>query len=87
VRAGFGAEGNELTYFMLFGSNFIINCTDRKQQFTLFPFVSSNAYYYNEEDAYRSVTIPDLAPSEEITGEAEFNITGGEFTFVYSKRP
>ena len=26
VMAGFGAEGNEVTYFMLFGSNFIINC-------------------------------------------------------------
>ena len=25
VRVGFGAEGNEVTYFMLFGSNFIIN--------------------------------------------------------------
>jgi carnosine N-methyltransferase len=72
---------------MLFASNFIINCSERRQQFTIFPFVGSANYYYNEEDAYRSVTIPDLAPAEEIKGEPEFNITGGEFTFVYSKRP
>jgi len=30
VMAGFGAEGNELTYFMLFGSNFVINCVENK---------------------------------------------------------
>lgn len=31
VKRGLGAEGNELTYFMLFGSNFIINCSERKE--------------------------------------------------------
>jgi carnosine N-methyltransferase len=47
VMLGFGAEGNEITYFMLFGSNFIINCSERRQQFTIYPFVHSTAYYYN----------------------------------------
>jgi hypothetical protein len=48
---------------MLFGSNFIINCSEKRDQFTIYPFVSSLAYYYNEEDAFRSVTVPDLAPA------------------------
>lgn len=26
IEAGFAAQGNEVTYFMLFGSNFILNC-------------------------------------------------------------
>ncbi len=72
---------------MLFGSNFIINCSERKEQFTIYPFAGSGSYYYNEEDSFRSVTVPDLAPTQEIKGEPEFNITGGEFTFVYSRRP
>lgn len=59
VMSGFGAEGNELTYFMLFGSNFIINCSEKNNQFTIYPFIHSSAYYYNEEDMFRSVTIPD----------------------------
>lgn len=25
IEAGFGAQGNEVTYFMLYGSNFILN--------------------------------------------------------------
>lgn len=87
VQAGFGAEGNELTYFMLFGSNFIINCSEKREQFTIYPFAGCGSYYYNEEDSFRSVTVPDIAPTEEIKGEPEFNITGGEFTFVYTKKP
>lgn len=26
VEAGFGCQGNEVSYFMLYGSNFILNC-------------------------------------------------------------
>lgn len=66
IRAGFGAEGNEVTYFMLFSSNFIINAAQHKEQFKIFPFVSSFQYYYDEEDAFRSVLVPDVSPSEEM---------------------
>jgi carnosine N-methyltransferase len=72
---------------MLFGSNFIINCSERSNQFTIYPFVHSLAYYYNEEDVFRSVTIPDRAPIDHLVGEPDFNIVGGEFTFVYNQRP
>ncbi|WP_423790376.1 hypothetical protein [Listeria monocytogenes] len=57
-----------MTYFMLFGSNFIINCTEKKNQFTIYPFIHTMAYYYNEEDVFRSITVPERAPIEEIVG-------------------
>lgn len=87
VMAGFGAQGNQLTYFMLFGSNFIINVSEKKSQFTIYPFIHSTAYYYNEEDMFRSVTIPDEVPSQELQGEPDFSIVGGEFTFLYNQQP
>ena len=30
VEAGYAAQGNEVTYFMLYCSNFILNCTTQK---------------------------------------------------------
>lgn len=72
VRAGFGAEGNEVTYFMLFGSNFIINAAQQKRQFKIFPFISS-AYYRDEEDQFRSILIPDESPSQEMGEEEQPN--------------
>lgn len=53
---------------MLFGSNFLINCTEKKNQFTIYPFIHTMAYYYNEEDVFRSITVPETAPIEEIVG-------------------
>jgi carnosine N-methyltransferase len=31
VEAGFDTQGNEVTYFMLFGSNFILNLAEKKE--------------------------------------------------------
>lgn len=28
IEAGFHVQGNEVTYFMLYGSDFILNCAD-----------------------------------------------------------
>lgn len=30
IEAGFNTQGNEVTYFMLYGSNFILNCVEHK---------------------------------------------------------
>ena len=87
VRGGFGAEGNEVTYFMLYCSNFIINCSSAKEEFTIFPFISSSDYYYDEEDSFRSIKVPDVVASEELDDEPQFAIVGGEFTEVYKERP
>lgn len=48
VAAGFGCQGNEVSYFMLYGSNFILNATEYEKSFTIYPFISSTDYYYNE---------------------------------------
>jgi carnosine N-methyltransferase len=61
VEAGFGCQGNEVSYFMLYGSNFILNQVEEERQFKIYPFISSTDYYYNEEDIFRSVQIPDKA--------------------------
>lgn len=46
---------------MLYGSNFILNSSEEERQYKIYPFISSADYYYNEDDIFRSVMIPDKA--------------------------
>lgn len=77
VANGFGAQGNEVTYFMLFGSNFILNNTERREQFEIYPFIHSMNYYQDENDAFRSVLVPDLVAEEVVEEGANFSVTAG----------
>ena len=87
VRAGFTAEGNEVTFYMLFGSNFIINTAQAAEQFTIYPFIHARDYYSHEEDAFRSFKVPDVAPAQLLGDEPKFGICAGDFVEIYQKRP
>lgn len=62
---------------MLFASNYILNSTEKPNQFTIYPFIHSMSYYYNEEDIFRSVTIPDKALIEHVAEDANLAIVAG----------
>ncbi len=68
---------------MLYGSNFILNSADTKNQFTIYPFIHSPDYYYSEDDMYRSITVPCKVASEVVSSNANFSIASGEFIDVY----
>ena len=46
---GFKSQGNEFTYFMLLASNFILNYTDRCEQYEVYPFVHCFSNLKTEE--------------------------------------
>jgi carnosine N-methyltransferase len=83
VEAGFHTQGNEVTYFMLYGSNFVLNCAERKEQFEIYPFIHSLINHESEEDMFRGVKVPDKLALEVVPQDADFSMASGEFTEIY----
>lgn len=73
---------------MLLASNFILNYTDRKEQYEVYPFVHSFSNLKREEQAFMKVKIPDVCPNEVMKGHVkyDFSMVAGEFVDVYSKQ-
>jgi carnosine N-methyltransferase len=84
VEAGFDTQGNEVTYFMLFGSNFILNFAERREEFEIYPFIHSLSNHESEADLLRSVRVPDKVAMEVVPKGADFSMAAGEFTEIYA---
>lgn len=84
AKMGFNAQGNEFSYFMLFGSNYILNKTNHKQK--IYPFLHkfANNKFYNKN--FIAVEIPDV-PINVIPKDIAFSMVAGEFVEVYSSQP
>jgi len=62
VRAGYSAEGNEISYHQLLASSFILNFTVPGEQFPLFPWISSFANHVSRTNQLQKIMIPDVHP-------------------------
>jgi carnosine N-methyltransferase len=73
---------------MLLSSNFILNQTDRKEQYDVYPFIHCFSNLKTEEQAFLKVQIPDICPNEAMTPDRtyDFSMVAGEFVEVYSKQ-
>ena len=61
---GYKSQGNEFTYFMLLASNFILNYTDHKDQYELYPFIHCFSNLKTEDQAFTKIKVPDICPSK-----------------------
>jgi len=84
ARLGFFSQGNEFSYYMLLGSNYILNRCDHERQFSLFPFVHQTSNVNQDDDQLREVFVPDMVPINQLRGENEFSICAGDFLEVYA---
>ncbi len=85
---GYKSQGNEFTYFMLLASNWILNNSERKNQFEVYPFIHNFSNLKTEDQAFLKVKIPDVCPAEAMTSDKQydFSMVAGEFIEVYSKQ-
>ena len=63
VQRGFDAIGNEHSYFMLLSSAFVLNGSDREDQWTLFPWVLQQSNNWSDADQMKAIKIPDVLPA------------------------
>ncbi|KAL4895658.1 N2227-like protein-domain-containing protein [Aspergillus ambiguus] len=61
-RAGFAAEGNEISYHQLLASSWVLNHTRGARQHALFPFALHFSNLRSREQQLQKVMIPDAHP-------------------------
>ncbi|KAF8955490.1 hypothetical protein BGZ46_002630 [Entomortierella lignicola] len=82
AHAGFSAQGNEFSYYMLLASNFILNKTTQVNQFKIYPYIHSFSNIVRSEDLLTEAFIPDVNPRE-IPSGTDFSMVAGDFLEVY----
>ncbi|KKK19356.1 hypothetical protein AOCH_006281 [Aspergillus ochraceoroseus] len=73
-RAGFAAEGNEISYHQLLASSWVLNHTRGPQHHELYPFALHFSNLLSREQQLRKVMIPDVHPGATML-EAQANST------------
>uniref|UniRef100_A0A7S0UUK8 carnosine N-methyltransferase n=1 Tax=Polytomella parva TaxID=51329 RepID=A0A7S0UUK8_9CHLO len=79
----FQAQGNEFSYFMLLGSSFILNSMERRNQFHIYPWVLETCNHRSDADHLRSISLPDVLPSDLVPGPGYLSMCAGDFVEVY----
>jgi len=88
-NAGFAAEGNEFSYFMLFASSFVLNkCFDigpGEFQYKIFPFIHETSNIISWTDIMTEVRFPDIRLNETIEPSGTMNMGAGDFLDIYTE--
>ncbi|KAL3145964.1 hypothetical protein ABBQ38_015324 [Trebouxia sp. C0009 RCD-2024] len=85
TNLGFEVQGNEFSYYMLLTSSFILNNTQRAQQWTVFPWMHSNCNQKSVADQLRGVSVPDVHPGDLVQRLGLLSMCAGDFVEVYSE--
>jgi len=83
TKLGFSTQGNEFSFYMLLGSNFILNCMSEPNQFRIYPWIHCFSNTERAEDQTEPVDIPDVLPGN-IPENTNFSMVAGDFVEVYS---
>ena len=71
VHDGYSVEGNEISHHQLLGSHFILNCTKRPKEFTLYPWAYSFSNHVSRKSQFRKVMVPDVHPATALQKASE----------------
>ncbi|KAG4108714.1 N2227-domain-containing protein [Neocallimastix lanati (nom. inval.)] len=82
AKLGFSTQGNEYSFYMLLGSNFILNCMSEPLQFRIYPWIHSFSNTEKSEHQIAPVDIPDILPGN-LPKETNFSMVAGDFIEVY----
>ncbi|EEB07960.2 methyltransferase N2227 family protein [Schizosaccharomyces japonicus yFS275] len=83
---GFACQGNELSYYMLLTSQFMLNHTAEVDQFEIHPFIHTFSNHKSREDHVRGITIPDIVPEKSLNNNPNFTMSAGDFVDVYGSK-
>jgi carnosine N-methyltransferase len=84
ANMGFQSQGNEFSYHMLLASNLILNCTTKKEEFSIFPHIDQVANVWRFRDQCRKISVPDVFPRS-LPENSNFSMVAGDFMDVYTE--
>lgn len=88
-RAGFHAEGNEISYHQLLASSYVLNSCPEAKTHTLFPWIHSFSNHQNRSNHLKSVLVPDVHPGsvlESIAIPGDMSMSASDFLCLYSRK-
>ncbi|KAL8737741.1 MAG: hypothetical protein Q9181_001398 [Wetmoreana brouardii] len=89
---GYNVEGNEVSYHQLLASNWVLNQTERAEQYELFPFASDFSNTISRAHQLKAVKTPDVHPATALVQASvqsrmhatdRMNMTAADFTELY----
>lgn len=88
AKLGCKAQGNEFSYFMLLASNFILNCTEKDNEYEIQPLIHTFSNLLTNESAFKTFSIPDENLMDNLSKnlDGEMSMVAGEFVDVYKKQ-
>jgi len=84
ANAGFHAQGNEFSYFMLLCSFLILNCTKKAAVYQLFPYIHQTQNQYSPRGQLTRVLVPDVDPST--IPDSSLSMNAGDFQEIYEEQ-
>jgi hypothetical protein len=78
AAAGWEAQGNEFSYFMLLSAAFMLNATVRAQQWTVHPWLHMTCNNVSDADQLRGVAVPDMVPGH-VVPPGMLSMCAGDF--------
>jgi carnosine N-methyltransferase len=82
---GYEAMGNEFCYGMLLVATFMLNRSTRRNEFTIYPWVTKRGNHFTDSAASRPVQIPDLCAREALSIAAESSGDGPSLSMCASE--
>ncbi|KAL4948661.1 N2227-like protein-domain-containing protein [Aspergillus filifer] len=79
-RAGFAAEGNEISYHQLLASSWVLNHTAGPKSHELYPFALHFSNLISREQQLRKVMIPDVHPGAAMLEAQASNVEFGSMS-------
>lgn len=84
AAAGFEAQGNEFSYFMLITAAFMLNATACAEQWTIHPWVHLTCNNLSDADQLRGVAVPDVVPCQ-VVPPGTLSMCAGDFAVRHNK--
>ena len=82
---GLEVQGNEWSYCMLLTSSFVLNHTERAEQWSIHPWLQCSSNVRDDNDQLRACAIPDVIPASLIPVPGLMSMCAGDFIEVYSR--
>lgn len=86
-RMGFDTEGNEISYHQLLASAYVLNCTQRAGQHTIYPWIHTFSNHLTRQNHLRGYKVPDIHPATELArtpGAGDMSMCAADFLCLYS---
>lgn len=84
TRLGFTVQGNEFSLYMLFTSQFILNCCRTVEAHAIHPFAFPLSNHASTDSSLRAIRVPDVVPGDTASA-GDFSMTAGDFLEVYGR--